>query len=326
MSSSQRFQIEEESQVGGVRRVLVDMARRLGLDETETGKLAIVITELGCNLIRHAGGGEIILREIGAGIEILAIDRGPGIGNLGEALRDGYSTHGTPGTGLGAVRRLSARFDVFSQPGKGTVVACACGGLSPGERFETGAVSVAVKGETVCGDNWASDQDNSRLRILVADGLGHGPYAAEASREAVAVFAERKDASPAETLEMAHHAMTKTRGAAGAMVVVHPDQHEVVSAGVGNISMRLLLADSAKSLVSDNGTLGANVRRIRNSTQAYETGALVVLYSDGLGTHWSLADYPGAAARHPSILAALLYRDHQRERDDVTVVVSRERP
>src|SRR5262245_18022247 len=89
-----RFTISDGSQIGEVRREVNRLSPLAGLQETEAGKAAIVASELATNLSRYAEGGEILLRsyEIGrfAGVEILAIDRGPGMASVARCLEDGY--------------------------------------------------------------------------------------------------------------------------------------------------------------------------------------------------------------------------------------------
>src|SRR5690349_12012149 len=110
--------VAELSQAGEVRREAARLASQAGLGEAECGKVSIIATELGTNLSRYAHGGEILLRSFrvagSAGVEILAIDRGPGMPNVARCLEDGYSSGGTPGNGLGAVRRLASEFDIYS--------------------------------------------------------------------------------------------------------------------------------------------------------------------------------------------------------------------
>ena len=330
MMSSHRIEVVEDSQVGEVRRCASEWCQRLGHDETCCGQGAIIATELARNLVLHGGGGELIIQEaIGTdppGLEILALDQGRGMANITECMRDGYSTSGTAGTGLGAVKRLSDRFELQSQPGKGTAVwvRFGSGKSGPPPAFDVGAVSVAVTGEQLCGDAWEMLLKEGSLRVMIADGLGHGPFAEEAAREALAVFRRRPQSVLTETLELVHHSLMKTRGAAGAVVELRPGSGQTTSAAVGNISMRLLLAAGPKNLVSDNGTLGASMRRVQQYTYPWETGALLVMHSDGVGTQWNLDDYPGLARRHPSLIAGVLYRDFRRRRDDATVVVARQ--
>ena len=85
--------------------------------------------------------------------------------------------------------------------------------------------------------------------------------------------------------------------------------------------MRVIHEDSAKNLVSDNGTLGGMARKAVDASSAWKPDSMLVMHSDGVSSRWSLTEYPGVTPRHPSIIASLIYRDHRRERDDSTVVV-----
>lgn len=245
--------ILEASQVGEARRTVSLLAESAGLNETDQGKAAVIVAEAANNLVKHTGGlgGEVVLQvhEPWPGendvlcLDILALDNGPGMMNVPACLRDGYSTAGTPGTGLGAMRRLSDTFDVFSAPGAGTALLARLGpSPAPQGGLALGAVCVPLTGETVCGDAWAVHDDVPfSRRILVADGLGHGPSAAQASGEAVRVFrtANAPGAPPPllpDTLRRLHDALRPTRGAAIALVDVDTEAGFVRFVGAGNIS------------------------------------------------------------------------------------------
>ena len=92
------------------------MARRQGFGEVDSGKVALVATELSTNILKHGRGGELLVGTYGeggeSGIELLALDKGPGIADVAACLADGYSTAGTAGKGLGAVMRQSHHFSV----------------------------------------------------------------------------------------------------------------------------------------------------------------------------------------------------------------------
>jgi anti-sigma regulatory factor (Ser/Thr protein kinase) len=330
MTSSSHLSISEESQIGFARRRVAEICQRISADETFWGKAAIVVTEMARNLLQHGGGGEIVLREVAnatcSSLELLALDKGAGIPNLGESLRDGFSTAGTAGNGLGSIKRLSDRFEVFSQPGQGTVVWSRLRALKEVPKahdFETAGISIADEREEVCGDGWEVLELGGVLRAIVVDGLGHGPFAGEAAREALAVFRSQATTGVASTLKLIDQALTKTRGAAGAIVEICPAKRMVTVAGVGNISTRLLHDSASKSFGCDNGTLGAGVPRIREDSQPWTPGCILVMHSDGLKSQWNPQDYPGLVRRHPGLVAGLLYRDFRRERDDVTVMVAR---
>ncbi len=331
MMSTYRMEVADESQVGEARRCVLEWCRRLGHDETTCGGGSIITTELGHNLVRHGGGGELLLREATEfdppSLELLALDQGRGMSNVAECMRDGYSTIGTAGSGLGAIKRMAEQFEVHSQPGRGTAVwvRFGSGKASSPQRFDIGAVSVALAGEELCGDAWDAVGGQEGMRIMVVDGLGHGPFAENAAREALVVFRSHLKSSIVDTLELTHQALIKTRGAAAALVEMQLSPPHVMTAAVGNISMRLQLALGTKSMISDNGTLGASMRRVQQFSYSWEDRALLIMHSDGLGTQWNLNDYVGLTRKHPTLIAGVLYRDFRRSRDDATVVVVRQR-
>ena len=320
--------VPDGSAIGSARRTAVSLAEDLGLAEAQTGKVALVVTELATNLVRHAGGGTLIVQpaEPDGGLEVVAVDRGPGIANLAEAFRDGYSTGGTRGEGLGAVARLADHCELFSVPGGGTIV---LGRFVDGGKTVAspplliGGVSVSHPGETICGDAWAATRLPDRVTLLVADGLGHGPAAAAAASEAVRVFRQQPGAPPADVVADAHGALRSTRGAALGVVEIRPAAGLATFVGVGNIAGSILRSGESRSVVSHAGIVGHQCRKIQEFTYPWGAGSTLVLYSDGLQSHWQLGRYPGLLERHPTIVSAALYRDHARGRDDVTVVTVR---
>lgn len=295
------------------------------------GNLALVVTELANNLANHTRGGVILLRNLGSpdncGVEILSLDTGPGVANFSECLRDGYSTGGTAGTGLGAVRRASAAFEVHSQTGIGTALRSELWVRPPASQtrgFIFGGASVPLTGEVECGDTWAARSVSSdRVRVIVADGLGHGEFAADASRKAVEVFS-RSDAHPLpRMMEDIHGALRATRGAAVAVAEIDSSSRRVSYVGVGNISATIVRSSGTTSLVSQNGTAGAQIRTLKEFSYEWTSDAALVMQSDGVKTQWHLDRYLGLAGRHPGLVAGVLFRDFQRPTDDSTVVVLR---
>jgi hypothetical protein len=185
-------------------------------------------------------------------------------------------------------------------------------------------VSVAKQGEAACGDAWSWAADGTGWSVLVADGLGHGIEAATAAAEAVRIFQEYGSAPGANILDAAHRAMRHTRGAAVAIAEVRPGRGQVLFTGVGNIAGTILGVDAARSLVSHAGIVGHECRKIQTFAYPWVKGSVLVMHSDGLQTRWTLDRYPSLRGRDPAVLAAVLYRDFARGRDDVTVVASRE--
>lgn len=328
MNVSLSLPVADASQVAEVRRQAALLARRNGLAENQVAALSIIITEAATNLLKHAGGGELVLRDIGSqdspGIEVLALDRGPGIPDVAAALRDGHSTAGSPGTGLGAMARLATEFEIHSARGVGTaILARLRPGAEPPGSLDVGAVCVAKPGQEVCGDCWETHERPDRSLILVGDGLGHGTDACAAAREAVRVFLENAGHGPAVIIEIAHTVLRSTRGAVLGVAEIDLQQRVLRYAGVGNIAGAIIGPGDERHLVSLNGTVGHDVRKVKEFSYPWPAEGLLVLHSDGVSTHWTLD--PRAAALHPALGAGILYRDHRRGNDDATMVVVREK-
>jgi anti-sigma regulatory factor (Ser/Thr protein kinase) len=325
--------ITEASQVAEARRLTGQFAAKLGFAEREAGKAAIVLTEAGTNLVKHAGGGRLLVRALAqgnsSGLEILALDQGPGIANVQDSLRDGYSTSGSMGTGLGAIKRLSALFDIYSLPGKGTALVAQFWAQAPkrkeqlGRPVQVGVVCLPKSGEEVSGDSWGVEQRGGRCLIMLVDGLGHGPEAATAAQAAVQTLKENPGLSPLRLVEATHAALHRTRGAALAVVELELSR-SAKFAGIGNIAGIIFNGEQKSHLTSYNGIVGHQFATIRDFVHDWSDEALMILHSDGLASRWDLGAYPGLSGRHPSLIAGVLYRDFERGHDDVTVLVIKE--
>jgi anti-sigma regulatory factor (Ser/Thr protein kinase) len=330
--------VTDGSTVGECRRAAQALAEGYGFDDLSIGRISIIATEIATNILRHAGTGRVLIQMLDDSVEpeleILGIDRGPGMTNIDNCMRDGFSTGGTAGTGLGAVARLSMIFDVFSAPGQGTVLlsrstrtrAESRMGQTTKATLELGAISVAVAGEIECGDSWRIADGGAAVGMLVADGLGHGPAAAAASKAVVLAFVSKPFDPPASIMTGLHRAASGTRGAAAACALLHPGGATVDYAGVGNICGSIVTGGRQRGMVSHNGTLGMQLVRTQQFEYPWPIDSLVVMHSDGLSARWNMELYPGLIQRHAAIIAGILYRDFGRERDDATVIVARRRP
>jgi anti-sigma regulatory factor (Ser/Thr protein kinase) len=334
VSTAVNILVEETSKTAVARRTAREMALGLGMDEAGAEQVAIVATEVCTNLLKHASRGQILLQTAAEEsdaipfLELLAVDQGPGMGNLDQCLTDGYSTSSSPGQGLGAIQRMSKQSDIYTLPGKGTVVLArwwrSPDGWKPGAGFRLGAVNVTKPGEEVCGDSWGFRRDDRDLVILVADGLGHGTEARLASVEAVRQLSLNSELPPKALLIRVHEALRSSRGAAVAVARIDCVRGKLTYAGVGNIAARIYAgSQSRQNLVSLNGTAGHQCDRIQEFSYPWPDDGLLVLHSDGLSTATGLEPYPGLSARDPALIAAVLYRDFCRGRDDATVVIAK---
>jgi anti-sigma regulatory factor (Ser/Thr protein kinase) len=332
MTSHQLVPVAEASQVSAARYAAQAMAAGADLSPDDVHRAGLVTTELATNLVKHSGvGGAILLCPPGGAgcgaLEVISIDRGPGMSDPGRAMTDGYSTAGSLGGGLGAVRRLSDETDFYSAPGKGTAIFARIGHLpkpaSP-SAFLAAGVQVAARGERVSGDAWQAWPGGGGRSLMVglADGLGHGPEAARAASAFLEVLEHGHRRGGTDAMHNAHLALRPTRGAAAAIASFDADASVVKFIGVGNIALVVSGGGTARHAVSLGGTLGHEARNFREYAYPWPGGdSVTVMHSDGLASHWSLDTYPGLRARTPAVIAAVLYRDHTRGRDDTTVVV-----
>ena len=321
------FTIEDHSQVGEARRSALNFCQHLEFDEVKQGRVSIIVNELGTNLVKYASGGKLLIRfsEImnTFGIEILSMDRGPGILNIADALTDGFSTGSSPGTGMGAVKRQSDEFDIYSEVGQGTLVYAAVyskKNITEQIKYRVGAVCVPIDGESLCGDAWCVHQDGEQVSVLMADGLGHGPLAHAASVKAIKSFADHQHHANPDTLTAIHKHLQATRGAA-VFLAEYADGQNIEHLGVGNIRAVIQSGLEMKSLITQNGTAGLTIPKLKSFGQLWDGQGSLIFHSDGINTKWDLTKYPGLLSCHPAIIAAVIYRDFCRMTDDATVVV-----
>jgi anti-sigma regulatory factor (Ser/Thr protein kinase) len=327
--SHQRFTVSETADVGEVRRAVAACAGRLQTGQGLADRAGLAATELATNLLYHAvPGGWILARPLRPdAVEILAVDRGPGIGDVAAALSGRSARRHGLGCGLSAVARASSYFDIDTGPGRGTTVlavvasgeAAAAAARPPGR---WAGVSVGI--DEACGDAWAIAEDSAGTTVAVVDGIGHGAYASAAADAAVRTLAEDPEDLDGY-LPRANAAMRGTRGAVLAVCRLEPGRGELRCLSVGNISGAILCAGARRTLVPDRGAVGtaATPPRARITCYPWPPGATLVLWTDGLCSHIDLADHAGLLRHAPAVAAAALHREHSSDRDDSTVVVVR---
>ncbi|WP_205748158.1 ATP-binding SpoIIE family protein phosphatase [Dyadobacter luticola] len=301
-----------------------------GFSAKRIAEMEIVVSEIGTNLLRHAGGGEIIVRYMsdspGGGIEILSIDNGPGMADPLKMMEDGVSTKGTLGQGLGAVRRLSDQLQIYSVPGWGTILLTRLFDNNHVQektaRLGIFPIVIPKPGETYCGDGYGWKANPNFIKVMLADGLGHGSLAHDASQKAIHAFQKSVYNTPHQILMDVHQQVKSTRGLVATVAVYDLLKKTWQICGVGNISTRLQDAISSKSYLPYNGIVGVNVpRQLESQTVLSEPGRHLTLCSDGVSSRWDLSKHAGAFRCDQSILAAVIYKDFARHTDDTAVVI-----
>lgn len=324
----QRHIIEERSYVSFVKREIHNVLR-LVFNEQRTGEIDIVVSEMVSNIIKHAHRGELLYRLSNEGdlpvFEVIGIDNGPGISDVSHAMKDGISTKNTLGQGLGSIMRLSNTAQLYSQQAWGTIVYAklyADPAYQPVNRnVIVRCLNVAKPGEKVSGDGIAVRLLKDKTLVLAGDGLGHGPYAKEAVDKAIVTFMDCMYADPSEILRTLDRSVKKTRGLVASVAVLDHQLKQWSICGIGNIYARLQKGLEFKNYIGNNGIIGLNIpQRIENAAYPMEKLQQLILCSDGIRTKWDLVRYPGILKYDPMILAAILYKDHARQSDDMTIL------
>ena len=329
------FGANDRSYLAIVKKEIHLLTVQAGFGQKKINEIDILVSELGSNLIKHASGGEILAGILpaaeGSGLELISIDNGPGIPDLVKMMKDGASTTQTLGHGLGSIRRFSDHFEIYSQKDWGTIL------LSriypegaPKKNAGTSHLSlrslvISKPGELVSGDGCYSFIDgNGTLKLLVADGLGHGAEANRAVREAISAFKAFDSDSPAEILRHLHSALKKTRGVVATIVLVDPLKKTWKLCGIGNISTRLTGFQQPKGYLSYNGIVGHNIPHTLNDQELSQSEyQQIVLCSDGIRSRWEHAKLPDLHKQDLIVQAAAIYKDFARKTDDMSIIIGR---
>ena len=319
------LRVEDASAVAACRNAALTMAARLGFPASRADQLALAVTEAASNLHKHARQGSLLLavnRDAEApGIELVTIDSGPGLPDVSAAMRDGHSTAGTLGVGLGAIRRLADFCDLYSVPGHGTSLAARFWPAPRQPEVRWAGLVRPITGELECGDVYGAIRADGVMTAVLCDGLGHGPLAAAAAMAGVTAVFDEPAREPAALLERVHQRMSGTRGAAAGIVQISGQVARF--AGLGNIAASVLSDGRRKSMLSVPGIAGHQARTIRQFEYEVPPGAAVILHSDGLSSRWEAAALPGLDTRDPLLIAAVLLAEAGIHRDDAGVLVLR---
>ena len=317
------LRVEDASAVAACRQAVQNMAERLRFPAARIGQLALAVTEAASNLHKHAEQGSLLLcvNRDGPqpGIDLVTIDAGPGVRDVSAALRDGHSTAGTLGIGLGAIQRLADFADLYSRPGHGTALVARFCVSPPVSQPRWAGLIRPITGETECGDAYGVVPADGAVTAVLCDGLGHGPLAAAAAAAGVAAVLDDPAGEPAALLERVHRRMSGTRG--GAVGVVQVSGQLARFAGLGNVAASIVSDGQRKSMISIPGIAGVQARTIRQFEYDVPPGSAVIVHSDGVSSRWEAAALPALEARDPLLIAAVLLAEAGVHRDDAGVLV-----
>jgi anti-sigma regulatory factor (Ser/Thr protein kinase) len=325
------------SDVHMARRAAKAMALALGFDAKASEEITLVISELASNLVRHAQGGRLTLTPVKhhgrIGIQIESWDRGPGIADVEQAIKDGFSTAHSLGYGLGTVNRLTDQLDITSRRGAGAGTAIVCTrwlpldkpSLSPSP-LEFGVATRAYPAMPVNGDAFVIKQWHTKALVSVIDGLGHGQHAHRAALAARQYVETHFDQPLDAIFRGVGRTCRATRGVVMALVGFDfaGDDIRFSFASVGNIEARVFGGPNRQQFIMTRGIVGGNAPRPRVTDHHWNPGSVMVLHSDGVACHWGMADFPDLRRESAATMAPRLLRALAKDNDDATIVVVRD--
>lgn len=331
-ATHQRFNASDRSYFAIIKKEIHTIALRHEMPAKRIAELDIVVAELTSNLNKHATEGEILVGwfddKQASYLEIISIDRGPGIHDVQRVIADGYSTSNTLGHGLGSIKRLADEFDMYSLKGWGTIALARIyrkgGPVRKSLRtLKAYPVIISHPQEMLSGDGFVDKSGEKLTKLMLMDGLGHGAEANRAINVAAEAFNQCPFTSPVEILRFLHREVRKTRGLVGLIAVANKAERSLLLAGIGNISAKLFgPAGAVKSVLSYNGIIGHNIPNTMNDVHVpHGQFQELILCSDGLRSRWEMGKYVGIYRCDPSIKAAALYKDFGRTTDDMSAVI-----
>src|SRR6266851_5341310 len=240
--------ISDVGDLSAARLMARSMSTAIGFDERAVEEIALVVSELAANLVKHAKGGVLRLRqteEAGrTGIQIDSEDQGPGIPNVEQAIADDFSTAGSLGCGLGAVNRLMDEFDVASRPGAGTSIVCKRWlrlDVPPAmaRPLVFGVASRPCPLMPVNGDTFVIQEWGESALVGVIDGLGHGQFAYRAAQAARQYVERHFDQPLAEIFRGVARTCRATRGVVMGLARFDWGRGTLTFASIGNVEARV---------------------------------------------------------------------------------------
>lgn len=325
------FNAQDRSYFAILKKEIRNIAQTHGFSEKKTGEIDIVVAEITSNLLKHGGGGELLVKtgeeNNNKFLEIISIDNGPGMHDVERMMEDGVSTVNTMGHGLGSIKRLSDEFHIYSQLKWGTILLSRFYQQPLSHHRKTAsaevrALVVCKPGETVSGDGYGVKKTSEYIQVMLGDGLGHGPDAHKAVDSAVKVFANTQEKDPVAIIREMHTGVKRTRGLVASLAAYFFKEKQWRICGVGNISTGMIQSPGIKNYVSYNGIIGLNIPNTMKAQEVKpEYGQFLIMCSDGIKTKNDIQKYPGILRHDLSLLAAAIYKDYARRTDDMSVLV-----
>jgi anti-sigma regulatory factor (Ser/Thr protein kinase) len=323
--------ISSPAEVIAIRRISKELAKDIGFEEGVQEEIVLVVSELASNIIKYAGRGIVTLTPVISagqqGLMIEAEDKGPGFCEK-TALKDGYSTSGTLGCGLGAVNRMMDEFDIYTNENNqvGTRIVCKRwlrtksnpGGKCP---FDIGVVSRPKHGETYNGDSFVIKHGNGQCIIAVIDGVGHGLLAHQAAQAARQYIENHSELPFLDIFRGVDRACRSSRGVVMALASLDWGSMKLKYASVGNIEVKVSGTHEKFKFIVRRGIVGKNAPNPVVTENDWRMGYALAMHSDGLSTHWNWDDFPQQLDKSAQFLVEHMHRSLEKDNDDSTLII-----
>jgi anti-sigma regulatory factor (Ser/Thr protein kinase) len=301
------------------------VAVQLGFSSEECSAIALAVRELAANILRHAGSGAVAISGCEGTFTIEARDNGPGMADGEAAQRDGYSTVGSLGYGLGLVNRSMDDLRVESDHMGTTVTARRT--LRPalrtdgGDLLDVGVATVPLFGQVENGDDYIDVHWGTYRLVGVIDGIGHGPLAHMAAR-AARTYVEHHFDQPLDAIFRGADVECRgSRGVVMALARLDWERWQLEFASLGNIETRVLHDGAAHNLIARRGIVGMMAPPPPVSRHDWQPDATLIVHSDGVPSHWGVGVFDDVRDTSASVLAHAILARLRRETDDATVLV-----
>lgn len=318
------------------RRTAKQFAQQLGFDSTEQEQIALVTSELASNLVKYAEHGYIHLKAIQAtdksGIQISSHDHGPGFDSL-QALTDGYSSSGSLGIGLGAIRRMVDAIDIDSRQSghSGSDIICKKWLSSPGlenkrplSSLDIGVISYPKQGLDVNGDAYMiHDTPDGQCLIAVIDGVGHGPHAHTAAQTARHYIENHSEQPLADIFRGVESACQATSGVVMAIAHFNANRSLLTFASIGNIESKIVGSREKKNLLIKRGIIGRQAPAPIVSQYLWTQELGIIMHSDGVSPRWNWQDFPHFPGKPAQFVAEQMFHKLHRVSDDATLIYAK---
>jgi anti-sigma regulatory factor (Ser/Thr protein kinase) len=319
----------DEGSVALARAWVRRLAGEAGLGVGAAEGLVTAASELAYNQLNHARRAVFYARRIERGgvpgVEVVAADEGPGIAQPTLALKGLAPSRTGLGSGLAGASRLAEELDFDVRQGEGTCVrARAFAGPVP-FRSEVAILGRALEHESVSGDDACFVRRGDEVVLALADGLGHGPLAREASSRAMAVVEQRPGLSPERVLEECEESLSGTRGAVMVAARWEGRSRRLEQAAIGDVTLQAVWPRESRHFNRRRGIVGLKQahRSVVGESAVLGPGAMVLAYSDGLKSGIDLSGSLELLREHPLVVAEHLLTHYARPTDDALVLVLR---